>query len=82
MFALVFQVAVVSLSSSHCWFLSLNTFDVFDLRLSAFPYPTLPPSFLPLIYSVLMDAGMGVMAGLRGFANHWSGILSGGWLPQ
>ena len=76
----VFQVAVVSSSSSHCRFLSLNMFlvspqaVVFGSRrikhtssngLFAFPHPTLPLSF-PYTDPISVDRGLewGLMAGL------------------
>ena len=79
------------LSSSRCWvFLCFSTCGSHQAVTlgaatvcSRFPPPPPPPSFffLPLII-ISVDGCLewGLMAGLRGFASHGSGILSRGWL--
>ena len=94
-FAFVFQVAVVSLSSLCCWFLSLNVFgvsssswlfgagDLIGFLATVVRFlPPHPPTFFPSTYSLSVDGCLkwGLMAGLRGFASHVSSILSKGWL--
>ena len=79
----VFQVAVVSSSTSHYkqlvfWSTQLNRFRTMVVHVSP-PHPT---SFFPSTDSFSVDGCLEwrLMAGLRAFASHGSGMLSRGWL--